>query len=155
MIQREMITIDALAHHILCTPGIEGVTYTGGEPMLQAGALAELGARVRAGGLSVVCYTGYTLDELRDSGNPHVAQLLAGVDVLIDGPYMPEQAGYALWRGSRNQKVHFLTDRYADRRGLVESECADAEFSVDAMGLTATGIWPDGLLERLREHMGK
>ena len=42
-------------------PLVRGVTLTGGEPMMQAAALCEVAAAARQKGLSVWCYTGYTL----------------------------------------------------------------------------------------------
>ncbi len=50
---------------------IEGITLTGGEPLLQAEALLPLLIKVKNSGLSVVCYTGYDYDELqRDMESP-------------------------------------------------------------------------------------
>jgi anaerobic ribonucleoside-triphosphate reductase activating protein len=43
----ESIDSAELAKRILATPDLEGVTFLGGEPFAQAGALADLGERVR------------------------------------------------------------------------------------------------------------
>jgi len=57
-------------------------------------------------------FTGYTLAELRAMSDEHVARLLAGTDILVDGPYVREQPETRRrWIGSANQQVHFLTDR--------------------------------------------
>lgn len=103
--------VEELAAKILGTPGIEGVSVLGGEPFQQPEPLAELCARVRAGGLSVMIYTGYTLGELKERAS--AAALLAQADLLVDGRYdqtRPEAT--RRWIGSSNQVMHFLSPRY-------------------------------------------
>jgi anaerobic ribonucleoside-triphosphate reductase activating protein len=115
-----------LAQRILATPGIEGISVLGGEPFQQPEALAEVCRLVRAGGLSVMIYTGYTLAELRAKASAltptlspagereAVSELLATVDLLVDGRYeqgKPEKS--RRWIGSSNQVMHFLTSRYS------------------------------------------
>lgn len=92
---------------------IEGVTFLGGEPFDQAAALAALGQLVQAVGLSVVTYSGYTLEKLQRAENPAWRALLAVTDLLIDGPFLPHLRSDKLrWRGSSNQRLHYLTARY-------------------------------------------
>src|SRR5215470_9694520 len=45
--------------------GVEGITLLGGEPLAHARAAAPLARRVRDLGLSVMVFSGYTLDEAR------------------------------------------------------------------------------------------
>lgn len=88
--------------------GLRGVTFSGGEPFLQARALAGLAAALKAKGLNIMIYTGYTYEELaqRATGDAAVAALLAVGDVLIDGVYVQEERDLALaYRGSRNQRI--------------------------------------------------
>lgn len=107
---RDLRSVDDLAASILATEGIEGVTFTGGEPFAQARPLTALAARVREAGLSVFVFTGYDLDELT---RPEQLGLLAVSDVLVAGRYLEvERASGLPWRGSANQRVHFLSDRY-------------------------------------------
>lgn len=109
-----LVEVDALAERILSTPGIEGISVLGGEPFEHAAPLAELCAKLKAGGLSVMVYTGYTLAELRGSGREGSEALLAQVDLLVDGRYeqdKPEKQ--RRWIGSSNQVMHFLTNRYS------------------------------------------
>ena len=101
-----------LAARIVATPGIEGISVLGGEPFQQPEALAALCGLVRAGGLSVMIYTGYTLAELKS--RPSAAGLLAQADLMVDGRYeqtRPESR--RRWIGSSNQVMHFLTPRYS------------------------------------------
>lgn len=92
---------------------IEGVTFVGGEPMLQAQGLAEIAKECQSSGLSTVTFTGYTLAELRRVLMPGVDQLLALTDILLAGPFMPDRIETERnWVGSTNKGVHFLSDRY-------------------------------------------
>ncbi len=112
----ERVEAQDLAARVLSTPGIEGLSLLGGEPFAQAEAAAELAEAVRAGGLSVMVYSGFTLAELEDKkrrGEPGVGALLAACDLLVDGRYerdRPERR--RRWIGSENQVLHFLSDRY-------------------------------------------
>ena len=93
---------------------VEGVTLLGGEPFEQAAALAHLARGVRERGLSVVAFTGHLLEELRAGRPAGSRELLAQVDLLVDGPYradLPERT--RRWSGSANQRFHFLTGRYS------------------------------------------
>jgi anaerobic ribonucleoside-triphosphate reductase activating protein len=103
----------ALAARIVATPGLEGLSVLGGEPFEQAAAVAEVCRLVRAAGLGVMVYSGYTLAELQAKADPGVDALLATIDLLVDGRYdstRPERA--RRWLGSSNQVLHFLTARY-------------------------------------------
>lgn len=90
---------------------IEGVTFLGGEPFEQAEALGIIAEEVKKEGLSVVCFTGGNLEELRLK--PKNKKLLDNTDLLIDGEFIQELTDYSRpWCGSSNQRYHFLTDRY-------------------------------------------
>jgi anaerobic ribonucleoside-triphosphate reductase activating protein len=106
---------EVVAARVLATPGLEGLSVLGGEPFQQAAAVAELCERVRAGGRSVMVYSGYTLEELRQLPGPGPAALLAATDLLADGRYVRElPEARRRWLGSSNQRLHFLTDRYRE-----------------------------------------
>lgn len=93
---------------------VEGVSFLGGEPFAQAEALAAVARGVKAAGLSVMVFSGYTLGELRAMDAPGVADLLASADLLVDGRYdASKRTTSRRWVGSHNQVMHFLTDRYS------------------------------------------
>jgi anaerobic ribonucleoside-triphosphate reductase activating protein len=93
----------------------DGVCFSGGEPFLQAKALAELARFVRETDRTVVSYSGFLREELESDAVAGASELLSQLDVLIDGPFMPELAAPLPWRGSNNQRVHFLTSRHTAR----------------------------------------
>ena len=88
---------------------LRGVTFSGGEPFLQAAELAEVALAARQMGWDVVTYTGFTweeLGELIENNNDGVKALLAASDILIDGRYVHKLRSTKLqFRGSSNQRI--------------------------------------------------
>ncbi|BAQ63132.1 ribonucleotide reductase of class III (anaerobic) (plasmid) [Geminocystis sp. NIES-3708] len=109
----ESISLQFLADWILTQKGIEGVTFSGGEPMLQAEELSNLIDIIKLKkDLGVVCYTGYTLENLVRYGSQYQKLFLSKIDLLIDGLYKEELHSDLRWRGSKNQRLLPLTNRY-------------------------------------------
>jgi anaerobic ribonucleoside-triphosphate reductase activating protein len=108
----EVMTTAALMAQIMAEgDAIEGVTILGGEPFDQASALLELAVAIKLKGLSLMIYSGYTKAELDAKGH---AMILAHSDILVDGRYVHTLRNTGLrWRGSENQQVWILSDRYA------------------------------------------
>jgi anaerobic ribonucleoside-triphosphate reductase activating protein len=119
--------------------GIEGVTLLGGEPFAHAAGGAAVARFARSRGLSVMVFSGYTLEVLRELPDPAVAELLALTDILVDGPYVREQPdAQRRWIGSTNQRIHFLTNRYSfDERWRQRNTL---EIRVDRTGITVNGF---------------
>jgi anaerobic ribonucleoside-triphosphate reductase activating protein len=108
--RKDLRTVNEVAEDIRGTRGIEGVTFTGGEPFAQAGALSLLARTIKESGLSVFIFTGFTLPELKE---PEHLRLLECADILVTGRYIESLRSADLpWRGSSNQEVHFLSNRY-------------------------------------------
>ena len=118
--------------------GIEGLSLSGGEPLQQPEAAAALLDAARALGWSTLAFSGYSIDEIRAlAGGPEV---LARLDVLIDGRYRAGERQATGLRGSANQQIHLLTARYS----LVEIESTPvAEIRIDKYGAAVlTGVDP-------------
>ncbi len=128
-----------LAEKILSVPGIEGLTVSGGEPMLQAQALSELFAEVDC---SIICYTGFTLEQLQGKSDPAIARVLSQIDVLIDGLYIAELNDNQGWRGSSNQRVHFLTPRLLEEASTFCSRRRDVEIHLRNDSALMVGVPP-------------
>jgi anaerobic ribonucleoside-triphosphate reductase activating protein len=148
-VTRDIVPVDKLAERILSVEDIEGVTYSGGEPMVQAEALYSLSCLLKRHGLSIVCYSGFTLEQLHRSREVYVEKLLGLLDILIDGPYVQAEKANLLWRGSTNQKVHFLTDVYHDYQAQLETKLCETEITLDSMGMAITGTLQENVIERL------
>jgi len=83
-----------------------GVTFSGGEPFLQAAELAQVAQAVRQIGWDVVTYSGFTYEELIEMKDSAVDSLLSASDILIDGRYVHALRDTRLkFRGSSNQRI--------------------------------------------------
>jgi anaerobic ribonucleoside-triphosphate reductase activating protein len=84
----------------------QGVTFSGGEPFLQAAELAEVALTVHQIGWDIVTYTGFTYEELTENKDSGVKALLSASDILIDGKYIHKLRSIELpFRGSSNQRI--------------------------------------------------
>ncbi len=88
-------------------PLLKGVTFSGGEPFLQAEAFTELAREIHSLGLDVMSYTGYVFEDLIvRKENIAWQNLLHNIDILIDGPFLLEKKSLLLkFRGSENQRI--------------------------------------------------
>lgn len=87
-------------------PIIKGVTLSGGEPFESATGLSKLSERVKDLGLNIWCYSGYTYDEIINSGVSDKLKLLSFIDVLIDGKFDDAlMEGASKYTGSSNQRI--------------------------------------------------
>lgn len=100
------ILLEELVADIILNPLLAGVTFSGGEPFLQAASFAALGVVLREKGFNIVTYTGYTFEELLRMPDEGVQDLLAATDILIDGPFLLAERDLTIpFRGSRNQRI--------------------------------------------------
>ncbi|MEJ7596990.1 MAG: 4Fe-4S single cluster domain-containing protein [Kofleriaceae bacterium] len=106
---RELEVADVVAQ--LVASRVEGLSLSGGEPLQQAPAAVALLQAARDRGLSTLAFSGYTIDEIREL--PSGSQVLARLDVLIDGRYRAGERLAAGLRGSANQRIQLLTERYS------------------------------------------
>lgn len=100
--------IDDILSEIKKNPILKGVTFSGGEPFLQAEKFSKLAQGIKNLGLDIVTYTGYTFEHLVKNldNQPGWRALLESTDILIDGPYMQDRRNLMLrFRGSENQRV--------------------------------------------------
>lgn len=87
---------------------IRGVTFSGGEPFLQAEKLTSIAKVAHQFNLDVVTYTGFLYENLLDltAKDNGILGLLQQTDILIDGPFKKEERDLRLsFRGSRNQRI--------------------------------------------------
>lgn len=115
-------------------PLLEGVTFLGGEPFLQAQGLADIAQLAQQMGLSVMVFTGYLLEELNEQQFSGSLKLLTYTDVLIDGEFdQNQQEMERNWVGSRNQKFHYLSNFYSNK---IEKHALNVtnEWRVDLQG---------------------
>jgi len=104
-------TVEDVITMLSAAEGIEGLSLSGGEPFQQPEAALALLEGARALGLSTLAFSGYTIDEIR--ALPLGTQILAQLDVLIDGRYVSTERLAQGLRGSANQRIQLLTQRYS------------------------------------------
>ncbi len=100
--------VQSLLHDILENPLLSGVTFSGGEPFMQAEALCILGRSLKERHIHITTFSGYTLQALEELAKkaPAVAQLLEITDMLVDGPYVAALYHEELvFKGSSNQCI--------------------------------------------------
>lgn len=137
---------------------LDGVTISGGEPFQQPEALGALLAglsawrRGRAGELDVLVYSGYSRSRLEST--ERFAELLAGCDAVIAGPYVERRNTGVALRGSDNQEVVTLTPlgerRYREPVAEQRMQVAVSGERVYCIGIPRVGDM-DRLTERLAE----
>jgi len=126
---------------------IEGVTFVGGEPFLQAEGCAEIAEWCQQHALSVLAFSGFLYAELKEMRNVSVDRFLRSLDILVDGPFVMEQYDHERdWIGSANQKVWYFTGRY-DKTIETRNLGHQAEFLISESKIQING-WPFEIFER-------
>ena len=152
--QNRQVLISHLIADVMTVPDLEGITISGGEPMLQAKACATLieGLRRHRPGLTLIVFSGFRLKDLRANGRVDQLALLEAVDVLIDGGYEEELNDNHGLRGSANQCVHFLSSAYNSLgKAYFESQPRRVELHLGSKSLFMVGIPPRGVDPAIRE----
>ncbi|MGI6487688.1 MAG: anaerobic ribonucleoside-triphosphate reductase activating protein [Syntrophomonadaceae bacterium] len=84
------------------TPLHKGITFSGGEPLIQAETLHKVISIIKEKKphLDIWVYSGYTFEQVRE------LPVMELIDVLVDGPFVLERLDLALpFRGSDNQRI--------------------------------------------------
>jgi anaerobic ribonucleoside-triphosphate reductase activating protein len=99
-----LMTVGEIMRIVEADPFTRGVTFSGGDPMYQAAGFAELARQIhRRTQKDVWCYTGFVFESLIHDDQ---RELLAEVDVLVDGPFVLSLRDETLlFRGSSNQRI--------------------------------------------------
>lgn len=111
------ITAEALLKKIDSNPLLTGVTLSGGEPLLRAGALIPLAQGIIERGLDLALYTGWSFEEIMSEGDEDVMALLNYASVLVDGPFVAGEKSMLIpFRGSKNQRILDVKKSLSERR---------------------------------------
>ena len=116
---------DALFDECVENPLTMGVTFSGGEPFSQAEALYELGTRLKQRGYNLMCYSGWTFEELlkKAETDEFVGKLLGILDTLVDGRFELSRRSLTLkFRGTTNQRILDVKKSLA-AHNAIEAEC--------------------------------
>lgn len=89
---------------------LKGITISGGEPLCKENVAGVVDfikdvKRVRPN-FNVWCYSGYTIEELKDRHDADTDEALRSIDVLVDGRFVEAKKDPTLkFRGSSNQRI--------------------------------------------------
>ncbi len=101
-----LYSVNDLISKIRKNPLLTGVTFSGGEPLIQSKALLPLAKLIKEENLDLAIYTGYTFEEIIQDNDPDMLALLSYADILIDGPFIMKKRRLSLrFRGSENQRI--------------------------------------------------
>ena len=99
-----LIDTDEIIEKVKNNPLLDGITLSGGDPLLQIEGVIELSKKCKGLGLNVVCYTGFTYEELKKFKDFY--RIIENIDYLIDGRYIDNLRDLSLrYRGSSNQRI--------------------------------------------------
>ncbi len=86
-------------------PLLDGITFSGGEPLLQPEPVAFIAEKVKEKGFNVIIYTGFVWEKIIEKKDDFIG-VLKYTDILIDGPFIEELKSYDLdFKGSANQRA--------------------------------------------------
>ena len=98
----------------------DGITFSGGDPMFQARACADIASFAKECDLNVWCYTGFTFEQLMEMNNEHIMSFLKNIDVLVDGRFeLEKRSQEVMYRGSTNQRIIDV------KKSLKEHRCVE------------------------------
>lgn len=132
----ELMSAQELLNWLTRLEGIEGATFSGGEPLQQLPALLPLLKLIRqTTDLSVLLFSGYEAEEL--SGMANACDLRELCDILILGRYRRELRLAQGLLGSSNQHIEFCTGRYTkqDLKGPVAEVIIGTDGTVTFSGI--------------------
>lgn len=172
--EKQRISIGEIKDWIKNLTDVEGITFSGGEPMQQAPYLYVLVAWIRQyrPDLTIGMFTGYSKKELengnfkwmtavpetKDDGFQKGSKQLwdaikEHLDFAVTGRYVAAMACHEEpLRGSRNQEVLFFTERYAE--GDLSAQAAEVTVGEDGL-IQITGFPTEEFLNVMAEEPAK
>ncbi|MCI8567998.1 MAG: anaerobic ribonucleoside-triphosphate reductase activating protein [Bacilli bacterium] len=100
----ELVEIEKLKEEIMKLSIEDGITFSGGEPFLQAKACSILAKFIKEQDLNIWCYTGFIFEDIIKDKDK--LKFLKYIDVLVDGPFILSKKSLNLtFRGSSNQRI--------------------------------------------------
>jgi anaerobic ribonucleoside-triphosphate reductase activating protein len=110
--------VDSLVQDVLMVPMQSGVTFSGGEPMMQPLSCAAVAQELKRKDINIWCYTGFVFEEIIN--RPDCLVFLQYIDVLIDGKFDLALKSYdLLFKGSANQRVINVPESLRQKKAVL------------------------------------
>lgn len=137
--KKNLIFADDMFKKISSIDGLQGVTFTGGEPFIQAKSLVKLAKRIKTEtNLTLHIFTGFELAELNKT---YQKELLSLTDTIVAGRFDKT-------KNNNGQKVY----RFCDEHWQFNN--TDVEIGIDNTGnITLTGYPTDKLINDIRKEV--
>lgn len=92
------------------------LSILGGEPLCKENrkfvSTLILAAKKMYPDIKIFLWTGYVIEDLQESSDNYIDNIIKNTDVIIDGPYIEEQRDITLkLRGSKNQRILTKLDK--------------------------------------------
>ena len=100
--------IDEIVEEVRRNPLLTGVTFSGGDPFMQAKKMATLAKKLSEFKYDIMTYTGFRYEEILALANETngYMELLENSDTLVDGRFVESlKDERLLFRGSSNQRI--------------------------------------------------
>ena len=104
----EEMDIDLLIDDLKENPMIQGVTFSGGDPLEQGEEFSYIARKVRELGLNIWCYTGYEFEYIIENIDKRQGwrELINNIDVIVDGKFdITKKKDGLKFKGSENQRI--------------------------------------------------
>ena len=102
------VDVNRILAEIDKNPILQGVTFSGGEPLCQSKGFLSLAKGIKKRKLKINLFTGYTFEEIQELRkiDEDISQLLDLVNILIEGRFNIKEKNLSLkFRGSENQRI--------------------------------------------------
>ena len=116
----------------------QNITFSGGDPMLQAKQCARIANYAKTLGLTAWAYTGYSIEYLLENFNNNgaIRSILDNIDRLVDGKFdISKKSMDCSFRGSTNQRIIDVPKTLANfESGLPSYVVIDNSYDLDIQG---------------------
>lgn len=131
---------------------VKGITFSGGEPLLQAEGLLSF-LRLIPPKMDRMLFTGFEQDEMSDLQR----ELQSKMDISVEGRYVEEEAGDFLWRGSANKIIRSPTGKYGETilEHWMQSPSAGISLALAGENVYFYGVPRKGALEKIKKELRK
>lgn len=103
-----LVELDEVFEIIDTLEGQTGITFSGGDPFMQAKECNKIARYAVSKGYNIWCYTGFTFEQLLklSETKKEIMDFLETIDVLVDGKFdVNKKSLSVLFAGSSNQRI--------------------------------------------------